>query len=84
MDSEITQFSEEAKRVVGVALLCTQAIAHVKASNVTRLVARLSGNAEIGTVTTTPDYLTHLNFIDVISPSFMSSTAQTASPNNTS
>ncbi|KAK9121961.1 hypothetical protein Syun_019578 [Stephania yunnanensis] len=55
---------EEAKRVVGVALLCTQASPMLRPS-MTRVIAMLSGDIEVSTVASKPAYLSDWEFNDV-------------------
>lgn len=60
---------EEAKRVVAVALLCTQT-SPVMRPSMSRVVAMLSGDIEVSRVATKPGYLTDWKFRD--QTSFMS------------
>lgn len=61
------EFDEnEATRVIGVALLCTQA-SPIMRPPMSRVVSMLAGDIEVGTVTTKPSYLTDLDFKDVTS-----------------
>ncbi|KAK9133059.1 hypothetical protein Scep_012587 [Stephania cephalantha] len=55
---------EEAKRVLGVALLCTQASPMLRPS-MTRVIAMLSGDIEVSTVASKPAYLSDWEFNDV-------------------
>ncbi|GLT70791.1 hypothetical protein SLA2020_428510 [Shorea laevis] len=65
MDSTLSEFSEEeVKRVIGVSLLCTQASPTLRPS-MSRVVAMLSGDIEVSTVTSRPGYLTDWKFDDV-------------------
>ncbi|KAJ4976302.1 hypothetical protein NE237_001408 [Protea cynaroides] len=53
----------EAKRLIGVVLLCTQASPSL-CSAMSRVVAMLSGDIEVSTVTSKPGYLTDWEFND--------------------
>ncbi|XP_041024665.1 probable LRR receptor-like serine/threonine-protein kinase At1g56130 isoform X2 [Juglans microcarpa x Juglans regia] len=67
VDPKLLEFDEnEATRVIGVALLCTQASPMMRPP-MSRVVAMLTGDIEVGTVTTKPSYLTDLNFKDITS-----------------
>ncbi|KAG6696478.1 hypothetical protein I3842_09G150400 [Carya illinoinensis] len=67
VDSKLLEFDEnEATRVIGVALLCTQASPMMRPP-MSRIVAMLTGDIEVGTVTTKPSYLTDLDFKDITS-----------------
>ncbi|XP_059669289.1 probable LRR receptor-like serine/threonine-protein kinase At1g56140 [Cornus florida] len=71
VDPELSKFSEEeVKRVIGIALLCTQTSPVLRPS-MSRVMAMLSGDIEVTPVTTRPGYLTDWNFNDTTS--FMSS-----------
>ncbi|XP_028752438.1 probable LRR receptor-like serine/threonine-protein kinase At1g56130 [Neltuma alba] len=61
---------EEVKRMVGISLLCTQASPSLRPA-MSRVVAMLSGDIEVSTVTSKPGYLTDWKFDDV--SSFMTS-----------
>ncbi|KAG5545334.1 hypothetical protein RHGRI_017709 [Rhododendron griersonianum] len=52
---------EEVKRVMGVALLCTHTSPQLRPS-MSRVVAMLLGDTEVGLVTARPGYLTDLKF----------------------
>jgi hypothetical protein len=70
VDSKLSTYSEEqVKIVIGVGLLCSQASPTLRPS-MSRVVAMLSGDAEVNTVTSRPGYLTDWKFDDVTS-SFM-------------
>ena len=70
------EFDEnEALRVIGVALLCTQASPMMRPP-MSRVVAMLAGDIEVSSVTTKPSYLTDWDFKD-ITRSFMSEETQT-------
>lgn len=79
-DSELSDFSEEeVKRVIGVALLCTQT-SPVLRPPMSRVVAMLSGDVEVSTVTSRPGYLTDWKFNDTTS--FISSDISAAKSGN--
>jgi hypothetical protein len=64
-DSTLSEFNEEeVKRMIGVSLLCTQASPTSRPS-MSRVVAMLSGDIEVSSVTTRPGYLTDWKFDDV-------------------
>ncbi|XP_062158088.1 probable LRR receptor-like serine/threonine-protein kinase At1g56140 isoform X2 [Alnus glutinosa] len=64
MDSTLSEFNEEeAKRMIGVSLLCTQASPTLRPS-MSRVVAMLSGEMEVSSVTSRPGYLTDWKFDD--------------------
>ncbi|WKA00055.1 hypothetical protein VitviT2T_018449 [Vitis vinifera] len=69
VDSRLSEFSEEASRMIGVALLCTQASPTLQPP-MSRVVAMLSGDIAVSRVPTKPVYLTDWKFNDV--SSFMS------------
>ncbi|KAK3033138.1 hypothetical protein RJ639_036497, partial [Escallonia herrerae] len=80
VDATLSEFSEqEVKRVIGVALLCTQTSPALRPS-MSRVVAMLSGDIEVTTVTTRPGYLTDWKFNDTTS--FMGSETITRSDNS--
>lgn len=65
VDSALSTFNEEEeKRLVGVALWCTQTSPSVRPS-MSRVVAVLSGDAEVSTEITRPGYLADWKFDDV-------------------
>ncbi|KAK9155257.1 hypothetical protein Sjap_002737 [Stephania japonica] len=65
VDPRLSEFNEEkAKRVLGVALLCTQASPMLRPS-MTRVVAMLSGDIEVSTVASKPAYLSDWEFNDI-------------------
>uniref|UniRef100_A0A2N9GHU4 non-specific serine/threonine protein kinase n=1 Tax=Fagus sylvatica TaxID=28930 RepID=A0A2N9GHU4_FAGSY len=65
------EFDEgEAARVIAVSFLCTQASPMMRPS-MSRVVAMLAGDIEVGVVTSKPSYLTDWNFKDITS-SFLS------------
>ncbi|WCJ37042.1 Leucine-rich repeat transmembrane protein kinase [Euphorbia peplus] len=70
VDSRLSEFNEEElKRLAGVALLCTQTSYNLRPS-MSRVVAMLSGDIDVSTVSSRPRYLTAWNFNDT--SSFMS------------
>ncbi|GMY21966.1 probable LRR receptor-like serine/threonine-protein kinase At1g56130 [Fagus crenata] len=71
VDPTLTEFDEgEATRVIAVSFLCTQASPMMRPS-MSRVVAMLAGDIEVGVVTSKPSYLTDWNFKDITS-SFLS------------
>ncbi|KAG4178523.1 hypothetical protein ERO13_A10G048400v2 [Gossypium hirsutum] len=65
LDPTLAEFDEnEALRVIGVAFLCTQASPSLRPS-MSRVIAMLVGDTEVGNVTTKPSYLTDCDFKDV-------------------
>lgn len=67
VDSELSEFSkEEVKKVIGVALLCTQTSPGLRPA-MSRVVAMLSGDIEVAAVTSKPGYLTDWKFDDITS-----------------
>ncbi|XP_058070893.1 probable LRR receptor-like serine/threonine-protein kinase At1g56130 [Magnolia sinica] len=65
IDPALSEFSEEeAVRVIGVALLCTQASPTLRPP-MSRVVAMLSGDVEVGIATSRPGYLSDWQFNDV-------------------
>ncbi|KAF7851658.1 hypothetical protein BT93_L3314 [Corymbia citriodora subsp. variegata] len=83
VDSRLSEFNvEEAKRTVAIALLCTQTSPALRPP-MSRVVAMLSGDIEVATVSTRPGYLTDWRFKDT--SSFMDKTADKStdkSPHN--
>ncbi|KAI9159655.1 hypothetical protein LWI28_000668 [Acer negundo] len=75
VDSRLQEFNEEeVKRMIGVALLCTQTLPSLRPP-MSRVVAMLCGDIEVSTVTTKPGYLTDWKYDDTTTTgSFMSST----------
>lgn len=55
--------ADEVRRIIGVALLCTQASPSLRPA-MSRVVAMLSGDIEVASVTTRPGYLTDWKFND--------------------
>ncbi|KAL7204325.1 hypothetical protein ACSBR2_017405 [Camellia fascicularis] len=75
VDTNLSEFhEEEVKRVIGVALLCTQTSPMLRPS-MSRVVGMLSGDFEVSAITTQPGYLTDWNFNDTTS--FMSNDTPT-------
>ncbi|XP_010501246.1 PREDICTED: probable LRR receptor-like serine/threonine-protein kinase At1g56140 isoform X2 [Camelina sativa] len=69
IDHELTEFNmEEVKRMIGIALLCTQT-SHALRPPMSRVVAMLSGDVEVSDVTSKPGYLTDWGFDDTTSSS---------------
>ncbi|KAJ6714257.1 PROMASTIGOTE SURFACE ANTIGEN PROTEIN PSA [Salix viminalis] len=65
IDPSVIEFDEnEALRVVGVALLCTQASPAMRPA-MSRVVAMLAGDIEVSAVTSKPGYLTDWDFKDI-------------------
>ncbi|TQD75818.1 hypothetical protein C1H46_038654 [Malus baccata] len=65
VDPRLTEFNEtEATRLIRAALLCTQGSPMARPS-MSRVVAMLSGDIDIGTVMSKPSYLTDYNFKDI-------------------
>ncbi|KAM7524767.1 hypothetical protein LguiA_014669 [Lonicera macranthoides] len=65
VDPTLTTFDEqEAMRVLGVALLCTQASPGMRPC-MSRVVGMLAGDIEVNAVTTKPSYLTDWDFSDI-------------------
>lgn len=69
IDDRLSEFNvEEVKRVIGVALLCTQA-SHSLRPPMSRVVAMLSGDVEVSDVTSKPGYLTDWRYDDITTSS---------------
>ncbi|KAK4594650.1 hypothetical protein RGQ29_018368 [Quercus rubra] len=67
VDPTLSEINEEdVKRVIRVSLLCTQASPTLRPS-MSRVVAMLLGDTEVGTVTSRPGYLTDWQFDDITS-----------------
>ncbi|RXH98757.1 hypothetical protein DVH24_011082 [Malus domestica] len=65
VDPRLTEFDEtKATRLIKTALMCTQGSPMARPS-MSRVVAMLSGDMDIGTVMSKPSYLTDYNFKDV-------------------
>ncbi|KFK41450.1 hypothetical protein AALP_AA2G132100 [Arabis alpina] len=65
IDDDLSEFNmEEVKRVIGIALLCTQA-SHTLRPPMSRVVAMLSGDVEVNDVTSKPGYITDWRFDDI-------------------
>ncbi|KAL6998924.1 hypothetical protein U1Q18_000091 [Sarracenia purpurea var. burkii] len=76
VDANLSEFNEdEVKRVIRVALLCTQMSPQLRPS-MSRVVAMLSSDIEVSAATSRPEYLTDWKFNDTIS--FMSTDTPTA------
>ncbi|EOA39474.1 hypothetical protein CARUB_v10008071mg [Capsella rubella] len=70
IDHRLTEFNmEEAKRMIGIALLCIQASYGLRPP-MSRVVAMLSGDVEVSDVTSKPGYLTDWTFDETSSSSF--------------
>ncbi|GAY33769.1 hypothetical protein CUMW_007960, partial [Citrus unshiu] len=81
VDPTLTEFNDkEALRVIGVALLCTQASPMMRPP-MSRVVAMLAGDVEVGTVISRPSYLTDWDFKD-ITASFLNEDTPTPSSSN--
>ncbi|CAN8321999.1 unnamed protein product [Cochlearia groenlandica] len=69
IDDELNDFNmEEVRRVIGIALLCTQT-AHALRPPMSRVVAMLSGDVEVSDVTSKPGYLADWRSDDTTSSS---------------
>jgi serine/threonine protein kinase len=76
VDANLLEFDEEVvKRVIGVALLCTQTCP-LQRPSMSRALAMLSGDIEVSAVTMRPGYLTYWKFNDTTS--FMSTDTPSA------
>ncbi|CAL9219095.1 unnamed protein product [Arabidopsis halleri] len=70
IDDELGEYNmEEVKRMIGVALLCTQS-SHALRPPMSRVVAMLSGDAEVNDATSKPGYLTDCIYDDTTSSSY--------------
>ncbi|OMO70486.1 hypothetical protein CCACVL1_18878 [Corchorus capsularis] len=77
MDPTLVEFDEdEALRMLGVALLCTQASPMMRPP-MSRVVAMLAGDIEVSSVNSKPSYLTDWDFKD-ITGTFTSEDTQTS------
>ncbi|GMG99318.1 hypothetical protein Nepgr_001158 [Nepenthes gracilis] len=75
VDERLSEFSEkEVKRVIQIALLCTQT-SPAQRPPMSRVVAMLSGDIEVGTIASKPGYLTDLKLGD---SSFLSNKTSTS------
>ncbi|KAK9267643.1 hypothetical protein L1049_010074 [Liquidambar formosana] len=82
VDPRLAAFDEkEAARVIGVALLCTQASPMMRPP-MSRVVAMLAGDVEVSAVTTKPSYLTDWDFKDITSNFLNDDTQTSVSSNN--
>ncbi|KAK9005270.1 hypothetical protein V6N11_042713 [Hibiscus sabdariffa] len=78
VDSSLSEFDEEeVKRVIGIALMCTQT-SPMQRPSMSRAVAMLLGDTEVSRVVSKPGYLTEWRFDDDGS-SFLSNEASRAS-----
>jgi len=76
VDKRLSEFNaEEVKRVIRIALLCTQT-APAHRPTMSRVLAMLTGDIEVGTAISKPTYLADWTFDD---SSFMTSNASEAS-----
>ena len=76
VDPSLVEFDEnEALRMVGVALLCTQGSPKMRPP-MSRVVAMLAGDIQVSGVITRPSYLTDWDFKD-LTGSFVTEDAQT-------
>ncbi|KAG8365258.1 hypothetical protein BUALT_Bualt18G0085500 [Buddleja alternifolia] len=81
LDPTLDEFdANEVRRIIGVALLCTQASPGLRPS-MSRVVAMLSGDIEVASVTTRPGYLTDSKFCDATN-SFATYTIDDTSTSN--
>ncbi|KAK8589037.1 hypothetical protein V6N13_087915 [Hibiscus sabdariffa] len=77
LDPTLAEFDEnEALRVIGVALLCTQSSPSMRPP-MSRVVAMLTGDIEVSSVTSKPSYITDWYYKD-ITGSFMNKESQTS------
>ncbi|XP_072961941.1 probable LRR receptor-like serine/threonine-protein kinase At1g56130 isoform X1 [Typha angustifolia] len=84
VDAKLQSYDkEEATRVIGVALLCTQA-SPLQRPSMSRVVAMLTGDIEVSEVKTRPSYLTEWQFKEITSSfaSDLSGTSTQQSGNN--
>ncbi|XP_047335214.1 probable LRR receptor-like serine/threonine-protein kinase At1g56130 isoform X2 [Impatiens glandulifera] len=80
VDEKMSDFNEEeVKRLIGVALLCTQTSPTMRPS-MSRVVAMLSGDIEVGSASSRPGYLTDWKFSDTTT--FMSNDSDLKTGNN--
>ncbi|TXG46293.1 hypothetical protein EZV62_028207 [Acer yangbiense] len=69
VDSRLQEFNEEeVKRIIGVALLCTQTLPSLRPP-MSRVVTMLYGDMEVSTITTKPGYLTDWKYDDTTTTS---------------
>ncbi|KAL8096546.1 putative LRR receptor-like serine/threonine-protein kinase At1g56140 isoform X1 [Apium graveolens] len=81
VDPSLSTFNEnEVKRLIDVALLCTQTSPNLRPP-MSRVVAMLSGDIEVTAVTTKPGYLTDWKFSDTTT--FLSADASTSNTGST-
>ncbi|XP_010502042.1 PREDICTED: probable LRR receptor-like serine/threonine-protein kinase At1g56140 [Camelina sativa] len=70
VDDELKEYKmEEVKRMIGIALLCTQS-SHALRPPMSRVVAMLTGDVEVNDATSKPGYLTDCTFDGTTSSSF--------------
>ncbi|XP_047335960.1 probable LRR receptor-like serine/threonine-protein kinase At1g56140 [Impatiens glandulifera] len=82
VDEKMSEFNEEeVKRLIGVALLCTQTSPAMRPS-MSRVVAMLSGDIEVGSVASRPGYLTDWKFSDTTT-TFMTNYSPDSKTENT-
>ena len=82
VDTTLVEFNEaEALRVIGVGLLCTQATLMLRPP-MSRMVAMLSGDIEVSSVTSKPGYITDWQLNEITS--FMSEDTSGVSTERTS
>ncbi|KAL1221492.1 putative LRR receptor-like serine/threonine-protein kinase [Cardamine amara subsp. amara] len=69
IDDKLSEYNvEEVKRMIGIALLCTQS-SHASRPPMSRVVAMLSGDVEVSDVTSRPGYLSDWRYDDITSSS---------------
>ncbi|KAL7130612.1 hypothetical protein ABFS83_13G146000 [Erythranthe nasuta] len=79
VDGNLSEFDEEeVRRMIGVALLCSQTSPGARPS-MSRVVAMIAGDAVVPTAVSKPGYLTEWNFSDTTSTSFAMDTSGNAS-----
>lgn len=84
VDPRLLEFDEnEATRLIGVALLCTQASPMMRPP-MSRVVAMLAGDIEVGTVTSKPSYITEWNYKDITSNFLSEEDTPLATPSGSS
>ncbi|KAJ3693541.1 hypothetical protein LUZ60_009021 [Juncus effusus] len=85
VDTKLRSFNDEqVLRLIGISLLCTQASLHVRPS-MSRVVAMITGDAEVNEVISKPSYLTDWQFKDTTSGNFSTNDVHQSTPlrNNT-
>ncbi|XP_059462023.1 probable LRR receptor-like serine/threonine-protein kinase At1g56140 [Corylus avellana] len=84
VDPRLLEFDEnEATRLIGVALLCTQASPMMRPP-MSRIIAMLAGDIEVGTVTSKPSYITEWNYKDITSNFLSEENTPLATPGGSS